>query len=127
MRAYIPVKRAVLKRERLEVFDPVVEDIIMLDEHPKAFHEIYRLRTKIEGFFSVLKRIASDYCWSHGRPREGTNDRGPSTAWINETLCKFIYLNLRTIVTLQEETGYEIDHTVADRFFPPPIEPLVMA
>ena len=127
MRAYIPVKKNILKRERTEFFDPVVEDIIMFDEHPKEVHEVYRLRSKIEGFFSVLKRIASDYCWSHGRPREGSNDLGPSTAWINETLCKFIYMNLRTTVTLQEETGYEIDYTVADRFFPPPIEPLIAA
>jgi hypothetical protein len=35
-------------------------------------------------------------------------------------------MNLRTTVTLQEETGYTIDYAT-DRFFPAPLEPLIAA
>jgi hypothetical protein len=69
-----------------------------------------------------------------GRPRRSTTTgrRSPSVilvpcvAWKNEALCKFIFMNLRTTVTLQEETGYTMDYAV-DRFFPEPIEPLIAA
>ena len=50
-----------------------------------------------------------------------------STAWKNETLCKFIYMNLRATVLLEEETGVDIDYRLSSRFFPPPDEPLLRA
>jgi hypothetical protein len=84
--------------------------------------EYYRLRPKIEGLFSLLKRVSEGYCWSRGRPR---TDVPVSTAWQNELLCKFIYLNLRTTVQLQEQTGVSIDYLLSSRFFPPPDEPLI--
>ena len=52
---------------------------------------------------------------------------GPCTAWQNEALCKFIFMNLRTTNTLQEETGVEIDYLLPGRCFPEPIEPLLRA
>jgi len=135
IRAYVPVKKNIVRRERTEVWDPVTELIIMFDDNQHEFHEIYRLRPKIEGFFSCLKRIAGEHCWSHGRPRvlptgefiSLDNSLVPCTAWKNETLCKLIYMNLRTTVSLQNETGYLIDY-VGDRvFFPEPPEPLIRA
>ncbi len=98
----------------------------MFDERRREFHEVYRLRTKIEGIFLILKRIAGDHCWSRRRPQAMKNAEDPSVAWKHETLCKFIFMNLRTTVSLQEETGYTIDYTT-DRFFPAPIEPLIAA
>lgn len=40
-------------------------------------------------------------------------------------LCKCIYLNLRTTVLLEHETGYRIDYTIAERHFPAPSIPLL--
>ena len=40
-------------------------------------------------------------------------------------LCKFIYVNLRTTVHLEEETGYVMDYLIPERRFPRPTEPLL--
>ena len=92
----------------------------------RDFHEVYRCRPKVETLFSLLKRLARGYCWSRGRKRK-PNAEQPCTAWINETLCKLIYLNLRTTVTGEEETGVQIDYCVPFRRFPSPSEPLLPA
>lgn len=68
-----------------------------------------------------MKRFADGYCWSRGRPRDGDL----STAWQNETLCKFIYMNLRTTIRLQVEMGVEVNYQLRSRFFPSPDEPLI--
>lgn len=91
----------------------------------RDFHEVYRLRSKVECLFSVLKSCADGYCWSRGRKRETKNANEPCTAWMNELLCKFIYTNLRTTVRLEEETGVRIDYLVPSRAFPEPDEPLL--
>jgi hypothetical protein len=135
IRAFVPVKKNIVRRERTEIWDPVTELIIMFDDHQREFHEIYRLRPKIEGFFSCLKRIAGEHCWSHGRPRKlpdgqiipVDNSLSPCTAWKNETLCKLIYMNLRTTISLQEETGYVVDYLGDRIFFPEPAVPLIAA
>jgi hypothetical protein len=94
------------------------------DERRRDFDEVYRLRSKIEGLFSLLKRLANGFCWSRGRPR-GENATEPCVAWKNETLAKYIYLNLRATVTLEEETGVKINYLVPERNFPKPTEPLL--
>lgn len=76
--------------------------------------------------FSVPKGVADGYCWSRGRKRDVKNANEPCTAWINETLCKFIYTNLRTTVRIEEETGVRIDYLVPSRCFPEPDEPLLI-
>lgn len=69
--------------------------------------------------------MADGYCWSRGRPRQDGNQGEPCPAWVNELLCKFTYLNLRTTVTLEHETGVVIDYLVPSRRFPAPDEPLL--
>lgn len=49
----------------------------------------------------------------------------PCTAWINETLCKLIYMNLRATANLAAETGYKIDYCIPDRRFLEPADPLI--
>jgi len=135
IRAFIPIKKNASRRKKQEEYEPLYELMTMFEDSPQKFHESYRLRSKIEGFFSTLKRISGEHCWSRGRPRRDAagkfvsvdNSTQPCTAWINETLCKCIYMNLRTTASLQEETGYEIEYPVDNRFFPAPIEPLIAA
>jgi hypothetical protein len=38
-----------------------------------------------------------------------------------------IHMNLRTTVTLEEETGYKIDYLNPNRFFPEPIRRVLAA
>jgi hypothetical protein len=136
IRAVIPAKKNTERepgrrgrRGRREVFDPWWDLIKWQDERERDFHQHYRLRPKIEGFFSLLKRVADEHMWSRGRRyADGTYDPmrdGPCVAWINEALCKLIYMNLRATVTLQEETGVEIDYLAPERCFPPPIDALI--
>ncbi len=128
IRAFIPVKKNIIGRATNQYeFNPVADLIQRYDGSRRDFQEVYRLRPKIEGFFSMLKRLADDYCWSRGRPRDIKNADDPCTAWKIETLCKIIFMNLRATVTLQEETGYQIDYPIEERFFPPPAEPLIAA
>jgi len=127
MQAVIPIKRRWDGDEKKPYYE-VFEDLVKwYDERQASFHEAYRIRPKVEGFFSLVKRVATDYCWSRGRPRKdadgtvrfgGENADGPCTAWRNETLCKLIYVNLRRVVEYELLTGYEMN-LLADTFFPP--------
>jgi hypothetical protein len=106
-----------------EAFQHFVE---WYDKRQPDFHKYYRIRPKVEAFFSLLKRVSDGYCWSRGRPRKnddgeaitGRNADGPCTAWVNETLCKLIYVNLRLIIQYEIATGYRMNF-LADTFFPP--------
>jgi len=123
MQAVIPIKK---KHEGLkmktyyEAYQHLVE---WYDKRQADFHEYYRLRPKIEGFFSLVKRVADGYCWSRGRPRKdgaassSLNCDEPCTAWVNETLCKLIYVNLRLTVQYEIANGYMVNY-FADTFFP---------
>lgn len=62
-----------------------------------------------------------------GRKSAVSNSNGPCTAWMNELLCKFIYINLRMTVTREEMTGVKANYLVTDRFFPVPTEQLIAA
>lgn len=141
IRAVVPAKKNTIrepgpKGHRREEFDPYWDLVAWQhDALERLFHEIYRLRPKIEGWFSLLKRVATEQMWSRGRGYKHPDGsytyepmkNGPCTAWVNEALCKAIYMNLRTTNTLQEETGQEIDYLVPGRCFPPPAEPLLRA
>lgn len=125
IKATIPVKSRWDPETKTKYYEACKYLAEWYDKREREFDEVYRLRPKIEGLFSLLKRLADGFCWSRGRP--SSSKAGPSTAWKNETLCKFIYMNLRATVLLQEETGYTIDYLVHSRFFPPPDEPLLKA
>lgn len=123
IRAVIPVKSHWDENTKAYYYEASKHLAEWYDHRPRDFDEHYRLRPKIEGLFSLMKRLADGFCWSRGRQRK---DDEPSVAWQNEVLCKFIYLNLRATVTLSEETGYrEIEHRNHERFFPAPSEPLL--
>ncbi|HEX3462512.1 MAG TPA: transposase [Candidatus Elarobacter sp.] len=130
----IPTKKRVEKRAQTEIFDPYIDMIMWYDQNEnRDFHEVYRLRPKIEGFFSLLKRVAQGYFSAKGRPRRGPDGvlryepmaDGPCTAWKNEALCKFIFMNLRTTTRLEDETRLIIDYLIPERCFPKPAEPLL--
>jgi hypothetical protein len=95
------------------------------DDRQSEFHSFYRLRSKGEGFFSLVKRVTEGYCWSRGRHRKDAagkvvpvdNSLEPCTAWVNETLCKLIYVNLRLTVQYELATGYRMGY-LRDTFFP---------
>ena len=92
------------------------------DNRRKDFDEIYRFRSKVEGVFSVIKRMFHGYCWSKGRTN-ASDEGGVSQAWRNETICKLLAYNLRCAVIQEVATGYSIDFRVGNRFFPAiPIE-----
>lgn len=126
IKAVIPVKKKWFRDDKKVYAQPLVELVAWFDENNNSeFSEVYRLRSKIEGLFSVLKRLFGGYCWSRGRRRTLKNANEPCTAWINELLCKFIATNLRLTVLLEEETGVTVDYPVKSRFFPAPDEPLL--
>lgn len=131
IKAVIPAKKGMEPRTRTEHFEWYNDMIRWQRENQRDFHEIYRLRAKIEGFFSYLKRVTDGYCWSRGRPVNDANgnpvtrDFTPPVAWVNESLCKFIFMNLRITATLEEETGTRIDYAIPERFFRAPSEPLL--
>jgi hypothetical protein len=116
IRACIPVKSK-WDLETKNIYYAAARALVeWYDGRPRSFDEIYRLRPKIEGAFSLLKRLAGGFCWSRGRGRrdnktgklhfdQAVTKDGPCVAWQNETICKFIYTNLRATVTLEEETG----------------------
>ena len=98
------------------------------DGRQRDFHEVYRLRPKIESLFSALKRVTSSYCWSRGRHRAGIkNADEPCVAWINETLCKLVYMNLRTRVVHEVMTATAIDYAIPERCFPELSRPVLAA
>lgn len=126
IKAAIPIKKNWFK----DISDKTHSAILNLVEwydrnNNRDFHETYRLRPKVEALFSLLKRMADGYVWSRGRDRKEANADIICTAWKNELLCKFIYLNLRSTVLLEEETGYYVDYMVPERRFPKPSEPLL--
>lgn len=129
LRAAIPLKKGWFREEGREYHEAVAALVKWYDaDNNRQFHEVYRLRPKIEALFSVLKRTARENCWSRGRhPNGARNADAPCQAWINETLCKFIYLNLRHTVLLEKETGYQIDYINPSRHFPVPDEPLLLS
>jgi hypothetical protein len=45
------------------------------------------------------------------------NAVAPCTAWINESICKVIYVNLRITVEREISTGYQMNY-LRDSFFP---------
>lgn len=126
IRAVIPVKKRWFREEKRGYNEALAHLVAWFDRNEnRDFHEVYRFRPKVECLFSVLKRVADGYCWSRGRKREVRNANEPCVAWMNELLCKFIYVNLRTTVLLEEETGVKIDYLVPSRRFPAPDEPLL--
>lgn len=127
IRAVIQVKKNWYRAERRDYSEAIKALVHWFDENNnREFHKVYRLRPKVECLFSLLKRLAGEHVWSRGRHHKGaTSTLKPCAAWINETLCKFIYLNLRATVTLEHETSVRIDYRVQSRCFPPPDEPLL--
>ncbi len=126
IRAVIPIKKGWFRDEK-KLYNEALLNLVQWHDanNNRDFHEVYRLRSKIECLFSVLKRTADGYCWSRGRKRTVRNANEPCVAWINEVICKFIYVNLRMTVNLEEETGVKIDYLVPSRHFPEPNEPLL--
>jgi len=128
IQAVIPLRKRWFTDERKMYSVPLKRLIDLFHRNnDRDFHEVYRLRPKIEGLFSILKRLAGGFCWSRGRKRAIDNADSPCTAWINETLCKLIYVNLRLTVSQEETTGVKIDYLIASRRFPPPDNPLLEA
>jgi hypothetical protein len=126
MRAVIPIKKGWFAAGKATKNEALMHLVKWFNANEnRDFHEIYRLRPKVECLFSLLKRMAGNYCWSRGRKREVDNADTPCTAWMNEMLCKFIYLNLSATVDLEEATGVKIDYLVPSRRFLPPDEPLI--
>lgn len=127
IKAVIPVKRGWQKETKTLHYEACSNLVNWYDNRQSDFHEHYRLRPKIESLFSALKRMAQGYCWSRGRSPQTRNSDSPCVAWINEALCKFIFINLRTAIFYEKRTGYTADYRIAERFFPPPNDPLLPA
>lgn len=126
IKAAIPLKKGWFRDGDAFYHEAIMHLVEWYDRNNnRDFHEIYRLRPKIEALFSLLKRLADNYCWSRGHDRKEANADLICTAWKNELLCKFIYVNLRTTVHLEEETGYVMDYLIPERRFPRPTEPLL--
>lgn len=119
IRAVIPVKKrwATTKQVFYEACKGLVQ---WFDRNEnRDFHEVYRLRPKIESLFSLLKRMADGFCWSRGRRDKKSNSDEPCVAWMNEMLCKLIYTNLRITVDQEMDTGYKVNYLVRDNVLPP--------
>jgi hypothetical protein len=123
IQAVIPVKRRWDGTNMKRFYEAYQHLVRWYDDRQADFHETYRLRVKIESFFSSVKRVTSGFCWSRGRKRKHKdgavigNAVDPCTAWKNETLCKVIYVNLRRIVEYEQATGYRMNFLI-DTFFP---------
>ncbi|HTU80769.1 MAG TPA: transposase [Candidatus Acidoferrales bacterium] len=125
IKAAVPLKKGYWEDDSRTYHECISELVEWFDRNNnRDFHEFYRLRAKIEALFSLMKRMTGGYCWGRGRPRL-MKSGDPCTAWKNEVLCKCIYMNLRTTVTLTHETGIKIDYGVPDRRFEAPTEPLI--
>lgn len=126
IKAVVPIKKRWFRDENKSYSEALTHLVEWFDRNDnRDFHEVYRLRSKVECLFSVLKRTADGCCWSRGRKRRPPNGNEPCTAWINELLCKFIYVNLRATVNLEAETGIRIDYRVPSRRYPAPDNPLL--
>jgi hypothetical protein len=121
--AVIPIKKGWGKDPDSEFYKVCKDLIEWYTDRNGDFHEIYRLRPLIESFFSHLKNVADGFCWSQGRPRS-VPDHKLLVAWVNEALCKIIYVNRRRTVTLEHYTGTIIDYLIPDRCFPEAAEPI---
>jgi hypothetical protein len=132
IQAVVPIKKGWDGLNMKQFYEPYQALVRWYNDHQADFHEHYRLRPKIESYFSLVKRVAEGFCWSRGRPRKDAdgypvgNSKEPCTAWINETLCKVIYVNLRLTVQFEIATGYRMSY-LTDTFFPslPPDEKLI--
>ena len=124
MQAVIPIKKRWGSNDKQTYYEACQHLVEWYDKRQHEFHEIYRVRAKIEGYFSLVKRVTSGYCWSRGRPRKDAsghavrNADDVCTAWKIETLCKLIYVNLRLTVQYEIATGYRMNY-LTDTFFPP--------
>jgi hypothetical protein len=122
IQAVIPLKKRWNFEKAERFYEPLKNLVQWYDDRQADFHNHYRVRVKIESYFSLVKRVADGYCWSRGRPRkdaEGNpvaNDFEPCIAWQNETLCKLIFVNLRHIVQWELATGYKMNF-LKDTFF----------
>jgi hypothetical protein len=123
MKAVIPMKKRVEGLKMKVFYEAFAQHVEWYDNRQADFHSVYRLRPKIEGFFSLVKRVADGYCWSRGRSRRDADNKVignadvPCTAWVNETLCKMIYVNLRLTVQQELANGYQMNY-LTDTFFP---------
>jgi hypothetical protein len=126
MQAVIPIKKRWDGTNFKQFYEPFQNLVRWYDDRQAKFHEVYRLRPKNEGYFSLVKRVARGFFWSRGRRWKdadgkshygGENADAPCTAWKNETLCKLIYVNLRLIVQYEIATGYRMNF-LTDTFFP---------
>lgn len=132
IRAVIPLKKRTDGKNMKQFYEAFQGLVKWYDERQADFHEVYRLRPKVESYFSLLKGVTAGFCWSRGRPRKDAagqcidNSIEPCTAWKNETLCKLIYVNLRVTVQYEISTGYRMNY-LADTFFPaiPPDQRLI--
>jgi hypothetical protein len=87
----------------------------LFENKRRVFDDMFRWRVKVAAFFSVLKRVVDGYCMSRGRPGRDpvTNEilsdleQPLQTAWVNETLHKIIYMNLRLRRPSRETTREE--------------------
>jgi hypothetical protein len=120
IKAIIPVKKKWDYTTKKLEYEACRELVEWYDRKDRSFEEAFRFRVKIEALFSHLKRLADGYCWSRGRLHELEKPEDLRTAWINELLCKFIYLNLRITVTHEVMTAYHADYLADDVFFPAP-------
>jgi hypothetical protein len=127
LRAAIPLKKRWDASAKSEHYAAAKELVEWYDHRRQEFDELYRLRPKIEGLFSLLKRLTGSHCWSRGRMRKEPNAIQPCIAWQNELLAKMIYLNLRATCSLETETDVRINYMVPERSFPPPSQPLLIA
>jgi Transposase DDE domain len=64
IKAVIPVKKQWDATTKKAFYVPALQLVEWFDKNQPAFHEIYRLRPKIEAFFSAMKRVTSNFCWS---------------------------------------------------------------
>lgn len=120
IRAVIPLKKRTDPLSWNEHPEAAAQLAKWYDDDQLSFHEVYRLRPKVESLFSAMKRVTSDYCWSRGRQHADVkNADEPCVAWVNETLCKLIYMNLRTTVFYEALTSCTIDYRHPERCFPP--------
>ena len=123
MQAVIPIKKRWDGASMKQFYEAYQHLVRWYDDRQADFHMAYRLRPKIEGYFSLVKRVSSGFCWSRGRPHKDAagnpldNAEAPCVAWQNETLCKLIYVNLRLIVQYEIATGYRMNFQT-DTFFP---------
>jgi Transposase DDE domain len=106
VKAVIPLKKGWDLATKSVYYEACEHLARWFDERQAEFHEMYRLRVTIESFYSHLKRVADGYCWSRGRyNKTAPNAETPCTAWINEALCKFIYVNLVRRYALRKRLG----------------------